>query len=477
MGLVEPVRIGLLATALRRRKRGDEPLDHAPLVVGTGAAERRKWRQLGDRSSVDVGCGCSLVVVVCLRRRWSQLEREINFGVLALAVPARERKPRRVRIELLREVDDAAGENTKRRVAAMQDGGRASRQIPNAYALANASELRAGAVHIEPQVLARDAGKPLVVCDAAPCRVRHLACEGQGQVPVNISAGSSGRNACRTSWASVLEGMAAWSSTAARAIARAPSSCGSERPSRRSTSSQRHHYLKWPSSAPSQDPRWLVAERKDGTNVNGWHWQMSDMTEITKAALKVSLEAPTLLSNTSSKLRHCALTKVAVRGDCSVTTRKGKRFLICELDVQMVWTGELKEDNNDHPAESASGSIHLPDVSPETLDDLEATFTTDSRGSPLSELMRKEGVAAIKRAVCSCMRTLEAKMAEMAEPPPQQPQPPPQQQPQPVSMSDDATNKDAAGWETIHDPGKLPPPPTAAAAAAAVAAAQQRSAA
>ena len=225
---------------------------------------------------------------------------------------------------------------------------------------------------------------------------------------------------------------------------------------------------------PSQDPRWLVAERNDGTNVNGWHWQMSDMTEITKAALKVSLEAPTLLSNTSSKLRHCALTKVVVRGDCSVTTRKGKRFLICELDVQMVWTGELKEDNNDHPAESASGSIHLPDVSPETLDDLEATFTTDSRGSPLSELMRKEGVAAIKRAVCSCMRTLEAKMAEMAERPPQQPQPPQQQQPQPVSISDDGTNKDAAGWETIHDPAKKPPPPpTAAAAAAAVAAAQQ----
>ena len=40
-------------------------------------------------------------------------------------------------------------------------------------------------------------------------------------------------------------------------------------------------------------------------------------------------------------------------------------------------------------------------------------------------------------------------MAEMAERPPQQPQPPPQQQPQPVSISDDGTNKDAAGWEMM----------------------------
>ena len=32
---------------------------------------------------------------------------------------------------------------------------------------------------------------------------------------------------------------------------------------------------------------------------------------------------------------------VAGRGDCSINTRKGRRFLICELDLRMNWKGEL----------------------------------------------------------------------------------------------------------------------------------------
>lgn len=26
-----------------------------------------------------------------------------------------------------------------------------------------------------------------------------------------------------------------------------------------------------------RDPRWLVAERKDGANVNGWHWESKNL--------------------------------------------------------------------------------------------------------------------------------------------------------------------------------------------------------
>ena len=169
----------------------------------------------------------------------------------------------------------------------------------------------------------------------------------------------------------------------------------------------------------ARDPRWVVTERADGKNVNSWHWTSRDVTELTRATLKVALEAPTLLGGASSLLQDCLLSNVAIRGDCSVNTRKGRKFLLCELDLRMNWKGELRGEGGE--VERGAGTLHLPDVSPESLDDLEVVFTTETRGAPLSEAMRKEGVPAVRRAVHQCVRTLEEKMAAMEDPMPAAP--------------------------------------------------------
>ena len=163
----------------------------------------------------------------------------------------------------------------------------------------------------------------------------------------------------------------------------------------------------------AKDPRWIVAERADGTNVNSWHWTSKDVTLLTKAALAKVLEGndPPVLAAHSPLLKHCRLNTVVSRGECSVNTRKGRKFLIYELGLKAKWEGE-KRDDAGALLETASGELEVSDISAETLDALEVTFTTSERGSSLSEAMRKEGVAAFKSAIQKCIGILQAQIAK-----------------------------------------------------------------
>lgn len=163
------------------------------------------------------------------------------------------------------------------------------------------------------------------------------------------------------------------------------------------------------------DARWVVTERADGQNVNAWHWTSKDATQLTCAALAQCLESPPLLGSASPLLQHCKLSKVAAKGECSVTTRKGRAFLLYELAIKASWHGELHGPGGAVLLESASGEVLLEDVSAECIDDLSVEFSTDARGSPLSEAMRKEGVGAIKRGVKQCMQILEQRITDSAE--------------------------------------------------------------
>ena len=89
-----------------------------------------------------------------------------------------------------------------------------------------------------------------------------------------------------------------------------------------------------------------------------------------------------------------------MKGDCSVNNRKGRTFLIYEFEVKLKWEGGLL-DGDGLNLDSAKGTMKLGDVSAESLDDLDVEFTSKSRGSPCSEAMRKQGVAAVKAAVAS----------------------------------------------------------------------------
>jgi len=107
-------------------------------------------------------------------------------------------------------------------------------------------------------------------------------------------------------------------------------------------------------------------------------------------------------------------------GEASVNNRKGRTFIIYELEMKLKWSGD-RVDTDGTTCESSSGSIRLPDVSAESLDDLEVEFESKTRGSPLSEAMRKQGVACIKAAVQAKIKQLQDEVTAQAaaeKPPP-----------------------------------------------------------
>ena len=117
------------------------------------------------------------------------------------------------------------------------------------------------------------------------------------------------------------------------------------------------------------------------------------MTGHTKQVLGEKLRE--LVFPTGGPLEHCRIKSAEVKGECSVNNRKGRTFLIYELEIKLKWEGELKDEAGVSTA-STKGSLKFPDVTSTDIDDLECEFESKAPGTPLSEAMRKAGAAFVK---------------------------------------------------------------------------------
>lgn len=104
------------------------------------------------------------------------------------------------------------------------------------------------------------------------------------------------------------------------------------------------------------DPRWIVEERPDATNVNNWHW-----TE--KNAGPWSLDKfKELFNNLQIKNDFADLKIVEVEkseGEASANNRKGKLIFFYEWDLVLKWKGSSKSGNK------YSGTFKIPNLSEE----------------------------------------------------------------------------------------------------------------
>ena len=120
-------------------------------------------------------------------------------------------------------------------------------------------------------------------------------------------------------------------------------------------------------------------------------------------------------------LEQCKIVSAETTGEASVNNRKGRTFLIYEMEMKLKWEGKLY-DMEGKLMESTKGSYKLVDVSAESLDDIEIEFETKARGSALSEAMRTQGARCIKDAVKRCIKRLQDEVVAnaAAEKPPAQ---------------------------------------------------------
>ncbi|XP_053962175.1 activator of 90 kDa heat shock protein ATPase homolog 1 [Anastrepha ludens] len=119
------------------------------------------------------------------------------------------------------------------------------------------------------------------------------------------------------------------------------------------------------------DPRWIVEERPDATNVNNWHWTEKNATPWSKERLTQLLNG---LKIEKDEVKCVVDTVDDCSGEATVNNRKGKLIFFYEWKLVLKWTGILlKNSKLEH-----KGKITIPNLSEEMdIDDIEITITID----------------------------------------------------------------------------------------------------
>ena len=87
------------------------------------------------------------------------------------------------------------------------------------------------------------------------------------------------------------------------------------------------------------DPRWIVEERPDATNVNNWHWAEKNADSWSRQKLKdLFLEK----QFSDSGVVHITVDGVeSCQGEARVNNRKGKIMVFFEWNLVLTFRGQI----------------------------------------------------------------------------------------------------------------------------------------
>ncbi|XP_023340522.1 activator of 90 kDa heat shock protein ATPase homolog 2 isoform X2 [Eurytemora carolleeae] len=134
------------------------------------------------------------------------------------------------------------------------------------------------------------------------------------------------------------------------------------------------------------DPRWIVEERPDATNVNNWHWTEKNADAWSKNKIK-ELFTDLIIEDPHANVVVEEVEKV--EGEARANNRKGKLIFFYEWEITLKWKGNLNGNDTE-----VKGKIDIPNLSEEHEDmkdvDLDISLTTKgSESDLLKEFMRK----------------------------------------------------------------------------------------
>lgn len=131
------------------------------------------------------------------------------------------------------------------------------------------------------------------------------------------------------------------------------------------------------------DPRWIVEERPDATNVNNWHWKESNATGWSKDKLN---ELFLLLEITDGNFTSTVIEFERLQGEATANNRKAKLMFFYEWDLILKWQGRLLDDES---KTKVDGKITIPNLSEENdLDEIDITVTVDESNEK-SEILKQ----------------------------------------------------------------------------------------
>lgn len=106
------------------------------------------------------------------------------------------------------------------------------------------------------------------------------------------------------------------------------------------------------------DPRWIVEERPDATNVNNWHWTERNASPWSQERIKelfMNFEISTSIATINiTEIEKC-------EGEASANNRKGKLIFFYEWNIVLKWKGKLLTGSGvEH-----EGKVTIPNLSEE----------------------------------------------------------------------------------------------------------------
>eukprot|EP00759_Apiculatamorpha_spiralis_P012669 PhF_6_TR19623/c0_g1_i1/m.28633 len=130
------------------------------------------------------------------------------------------------------------------------------------------------------------------------------------------------------------------------------------------------------------DPRWIVSERKDGVNVNSWHWDQKDKTKVCEGRLKDIFKERTLYESPQFRIVSKELTDF--EGDVTIANRKGKLRCFFELKFTVKWNAiEAGASDGDVLLE---GKMQIPECDTQNyVEDYTINVTNEGKCSGLKE--------------------------------------------------------------------------------------------
>lgn len=132
------------------------------------------------------------------------------------------------------------------------------------------------------------------------------------------------------------------------------------------------------------DPRWIVEERADATNVNNWHWKESNATNWSKDKLNELLLMMEMKSQDGNMIAKI-IEFDKIDGEATANNRKGKLIFFYEWNLVLKWEGRIL---NDELKEKIKGKITIPNLSEEnSIDEIDITVTVDESNDK-SELLK-----------------------------------------------------------------------------------------
>jgi len=157
------------------------------------------------------------------------------------------------------------------------------------------------------------------------------------------------------------------------------------------------------------DPRWIVEERADATNVNNWHWSEKNATNWSKDKLKELLTG-LKIENAQYSAQIKEITKC--EGEATANNRKAKLIFFYEWVINGDWEATLKSSEN---KTVYKGNFEVPNLSEEhdRPEDVDVSIhIKDSKQQKLYEFMKTEGIKLIREQFAAYIRLLKEEYSQ-----------------------------------------------------------------